>query len=258
MEAKVIQKLFPKLISAISTCAQNVSDHCFSESLIEETTWKKVLESAGTDKARILISAVRETVDRNPTCFNVFVNILEKTLPSIDDPLLKAMKAAVTSNTSEVAIKESQIPSLPNSPDSTATKKSDTCQLQQTANPSSEGDFILNRCYDLALKGAEESKSVTSESAFSERATSDTPKTVFESSESQHGQIAVSVITDYHRGTLVPNQSCILYVQGEGDVESAMTPTSKQHHDFDNSNELSAVQVQGEYQVKLNQDIEVC
>ena len=123
MEAKVIQKFFPTLISAIGTCVQNVSDHCFSESLIEETTWKKVLESAGTDKARILMSAVRDTVDRNPTCFNVFVNVMEKTLPSIDDPLLKAMKAAMTGNTREVATEESQISSPPNSPDSNTTKK---------------------------------------------------------------------------------------------------------------------------------------
>ena len=130
--------------------------------------------------------------------------------------------------------------------------------MQQAAKPLSAGDFIHNRHHDLALNEAEEPESVTSESTCFEGATSDMTKPVFESSESQHDQIAIRKITsrDYHRGTLIPNQSCTLHVQGVEDVEGAMTPTSRQHHNSDNSNEFSA-QVQ-EYQVKLNQDIEVC
>ena len=267
MEAKVIQQFFPKLISAVGACVQNVSDHCFSESMIEETTQRKVLESAGTDadKARILMCAVRDTVARNSTCFNVFMNVLEKVLPRVDDSLLKAMKAAVTSNISD--IEESQIPSplksqiTCGSSDSTAAKNSDICQLQPSSKPSSEGDFIH---YDHALKGAEESDSMTSATSEDAAPNIQCHEVNAASSELSHSQVAGTMITfaDCHKGTLVLNQSCTLHAQGEETVQSStlykMTQTNKEYHDTDNRNELSVVQVQGEYQVKSNQDFEVC
>ena len=104
----------------------------FLNSLIEETTQRKVLESAGTDadKARVLMAAVRDSVARNPTYFNVFVSVLEKVLPGVDDSLLKAIKAAVASNINEV--EELEIPSptqsqtVCESSDSTAAPRSET------------------------------------------------------------------------------------------------------------------------------------
>lgn len=136
MEAKVIQQLFPKLISAVAPCVQDVSDHCFSKSLIDKTTHEKVLQSVlpVKDKARILVSTVQDTVARNPKSdsFNVFMNVLEEVLPSADVSLLKE---AVTSSLSEVEHLSSQTPS-----------DSDPSQLQQPiSKPSSKGDFIHNR-----------------------------------------------------------------------------------------------------------------
>ena len=114
MEAKVIQRLFPELISAIGSCVQNASDHCFSQSLIGDATHRKVLESAGTDqdKARILMSAVRENVARDHTCFQKFITVLENILPQgVGDPLLKKIKeVAMASNVHEVGADELQIP----------------------------------------------------------------------------------------------------------------------------------------------------
>jgi hypothetical protein len=182
MEAKIIQKFFPELISAVGACVQTVSDHCLSKGLIEDTTRTKVLalESAVTekDKTRILMCAVRDTVARNPTCFNVFITVLEKVLPSVDDPLLKAMKAAVTSEVEHVSPPKFQI-----------TSDSDTCQLRPTSDPSSKSDFIHNRHHDQALKWPEELDSV-SDSVFSEGATTSCifntgPKTALESSATQ-------------------------------------------------------------------------
>ena len=257
MEAKVIQKFFPRLISAVAACVQNVSDHYFSESLIEDTTHRKVLESADTekDRTRILICTVRDTIARNPECFNVFMNVLEKVLPSVDDSLLKAMKAEVTSSLSEV-----EHLSPPKFQNACGSSDSDTSQLQQpTSEPSSKGDFIH---HNQAVKGPEESDSMITVSVISEGATciSDTPTTALESSESSHSQIADAMTTsesaDDHICTLVLNQSCTLHSQGEEAVEgtifSRMTQTSI---NSDNGNESSATQVQGEYRVEPS---EVC
>ena len=258
MEAKVIQKFFPQLISAVAACVKNVSDHCFSESLIEDTTHRKVLESAGTekDKARILICAVKETVARNPECFNVFVNILEKVLPSVDDSLLIAMKAAVSSSSSEI-----EHLSPPKFRNACGSSDSDTSQLQQpTSEPSSKGDFIH---HDQAVRRPKESDSIITVSVISEEATctiSDMSTTTLESSESSHSQIAGAMTAsdsdDDHIGTLTLNQSCTLHAQGEEAVEGAifsqMTQTSISS---DDGNELSATQVQGVDRVESS---EVC
>lgn len=266
MEVKVIQQFFPDLISVVGTCVQNVSDHCFSKGLIEETTQRKIVELAGTDteRARTLILAVRASIARNSKSFTLFMNVLEKVLPSVDEPLLNAMKTAVTSCTSEVI--DSQIPSLPHSQIACGlsdSKTLDTCQLQpSTSEPSSGSDFIGNGHYDQAIKGAKESDSTISESATSEYTTTDVPKTriciALESSESSHNEVTDDVITSAD-GTHVPKQPHIPHLQGEEAVESAMlskmTQTSKQHHDSDNG---TVVQVQRENQVKLHQDFEVC
>ena len=264
MEAKVIQQFFPNLISAVGACVQNVSDHCLAEGLIEKTTQEKVLESAGTEagKARILMCAVRDTITRNPTCFDVFINVLEEVLPRVDYSLLKAMKAAMTSNISDV--EESQIPSplksqiTCGSSDSTAAKNSDICQLQPSSKPSSEGDFIH---YDHAVKGIDEESDSTT-SAISEDAASNIQchKVNTASSESSHSQVAGIMITyaDCHKGTAVLNQSCTLHAQAEEAVQGAtLCKITQTSNNSDDSNELSVVEVQGEYLVKLNQDFEV-
>ena len=254
MEAKAIQKFFPDLISAVGTCVQNVSDCCFSESLIEETTHRKVLELASTDadKARILMVAVRESVARNPSCFGVFVSVLKKVLPGVDDPLLKAIKAAVDSNVNEV--EEPQIPSVPlsqtvcGSSDSTAAPRSETYQSELKC---------IHKGYTHALKGAEESDSMTS--AISEDMIPNNMHQVA-SSELSDNQIAVTMITstDIHQDTFVPNQS---YIQTEeaaqGVLLCKMIQTDTQFHNSNGSNESSVVEVQGDYKMKSNQDFEV-
>ncbi len=240
----------------MGACIQTVSDHCFSENLIEETIQEKVIESVGTDKdkARILILAVRASVARNPKCFNIFMNVLEKVLPRVNGPFLKTMKEAVTS---EVEL-----------PPKLISSDSDTCQLQPTSDPTS--DFVHNYGHhNQALKGSEDCDSVTSAvmSVMSEGAAtciSDKPKTALESSESSHSQVADTIIisesSDDHTDTLFLNQSFTLHAQGEeaAHVESAILGKMTQAStNSDDGNELSATLAQGEYQVESNQDIEV-
>jgi hypothetical protein len=247
-------KVLPQLISAVAACVQGVSDHCFSEDLIEETIHEKVTESVGTDKekARTLILAIRTSVARNPNCFNVFMNVLENVLPSVNGPFLKAIKDAVTSEVEP--------------PPKLISSDSDTCQLQPISDRKS--DFVHNCGHHDEEPEESDSVHVTSVvmSVISEGATciSDTPKTALESSESFHSQVAgpVAMITsksaDDHIGTLIQNLS--VHPQDEeaveGAVHSKMTQTST---DVDGNHESSATQVQGEYhdQVESNQDVEV-
>ena len=253
MEAKAVQKFFPKLVSAVGTCVQNVSDHCFSEYLIEGTTHRKVRESASTDadKARILMAAVWESVARNPTCFNVFVSVLEKVLPGVDDSLLKAIKAAVASNINEV--EELQIPSPTQSQTVCESSDSTTAPRSET----DQGDSFIHKGHTHALKGAKKLDSMTS--AVSEDMTSNN----MHSSELSDSQVALTMVTstDAHEDIPVLNQSHTLCVQAKEAVQGAllceMMQMDTQRHNSNDSNESSVVEVQGDYQVKSNQDFKV-
>ena len=270
MEAKAIQQFFPQLASAIGICVQSVSDHCFSKGLIEETTQKKVLELAGTDteKARILMLAVRDSVTRNPTCFNIFMNILEKILPGVDCSLLKTIKEAMASNINKVEKLPFPLPTKSHtSSNSTAVQT----KFQPSSEPSSVGDWCEfhheGQHHDHALKGAEESDSVAS--VISEDIPSNRHGTA--SSELSYGQLVKIADTsipqaDHHKVTFVQYFShCTLHVQGEESAQGAvlrkMTQTGTQyHHDSnDSSNDVpgSVVEIQGEDKIQSDLDCEV-
>ena len=56
MEAEIFKQFLPDLVRAISDNVLSVSDQCLAKGLITESTYKKVLESGGTneDRARTL------------------------------------------------------------------------------------------------------------------------------------------------------------------------------------------------------------
>ena len=241
MEAKIILQNLPQLISAVSACVQSVSDHCFSGSLIEETTYRKIMESVGTDteKARILILAVRDSVVRNPTCFSIFMNTLEKVLPGVDDSLMKAMKLRVTHGSVE----------------STEAPSSETCQIQPSSKPLLESDL------------QEFSQVIEQHNALKGIADSDSMCEVI-SSEHNSRQLSVKIAdpmitpADHNKVTLLQYfNHCTLQVQAEeipqGAMLCKMTQTALQHYNSDDNNEMSIIEVQAEDQVKSDQDCEV-
>ena len=96
MEAEIIKRHIPHLVTAISDVVQPVSDQCLAKGLIPDSVYKRVLESGETseDKARTLILAVRRSTERDATrCFELFLNILKEKLPfGSGDPLLRKIR----------------------------------------------------------------------------------------------------------------------------------------------------------------------
>ena len=95
MEAEVIKRFLPDLVKAVGDCVQITSDLCFSKGLITETTHTAVLKPGDTnpDKARTLILALRNRIERDTRCFKLFLNILDEVFPNgSDDSLLITMR----------------------------------------------------------------------------------------------------------------------------------------------------------------------
>ena len=95
MEAEVITSFIPELVAAVSDCVPSVSDQCLAKGLIPESSYRKVLELGGTseEKTRNLILAVKKSTETDSRCFEMFLNILEQTLPyQTKGSLLSAMK----------------------------------------------------------------------------------------------------------------------------------------------------------------------
>ena len=83
MEAEVIKRHIPELVTAISDCVQPVSDQCLAKGLIPDSVYNQVLESGGTseDKARTLILAVKKSIERDSRCFELLLKVLEEMFP---------------------------------------------------------------------------------------------------------------------------------------------------------------------------------
>ena len=73
----------PKLVTAISDCVIDVSNHCLAKGLIADDTYDQMLslEKLSKYKATILVRAVRCAVQINSDCFETFLDVLNVTLP---------------------------------------------------------------------------------------------------------------------------------------------------------------------------------
>ena len=102
MEAEIITKFLPDLVTAISDCVQPVSDQCLAKGLIPDSVYKRVLESGGTseDKARTLILAVKTSTETDSKCLEIFLNVLDEQLPyGIKDKPLSKIRNEITVRT---------------------------------------------------------------------------------------------------------------------------------------------------------------
>ena len=103
MEAEVIQSFIPDLVTAVSDSVLSVSDQCLAKGLINETVYKRVLESGGTseDKARTLILAVKKSTETDSRCLEILLNILDQELPfAIRENLLSKIRKELTEKAS--------------------------------------------------------------------------------------------------------------------------------------------------------------
>ena len=83
MEAEVIKRFLPDLVTAISDNVQSVSDQCLAKGLITKPVHERVLESGGTskDRARTLLVAVQNSTETDSMCLEILLSILEQELP---------------------------------------------------------------------------------------------------------------------------------------------------------------------------------
>ena len=99
MEGEVINSFLPDLVTAVSDSVLTVSDQCLAKGLINETVYRRVLESGGTneDKARTLILAVKKSTETDSRCLEILLNILEQELPfAIRENLLSKIRKELT------------------------------------------------------------------------------------------------------------------------------------------------------------------
>ena len=104
MAAKVITSFLPDLVTAVSDCVQSVSDQCLAKGLIPDAVYKRVLESGATseDKARTLVLAVKKSTETDESCFELFMNALEKELPlAIKNSVVLPMRKAFSEKASQ-------------------------------------------------------------------------------------------------------------------------------------------------------------
>ena len=113
MEAEIVNKFLPNLVTAISDNVQSVSDQCLAQGLITEYTYKKVLESGGTseDRARTLILAMKNSTETDSRCLEILLGILDEKLPyTIKNKLLSEIRKEVTekANTCRAVVPSAQ------------------------------------------------------------------------------------------------------------------------------------------------------
>ena len=95
MEARVIKNFFPELVTAIGDCIHSMSDQCLAKGLLSDSTYRKILQSTGTndDKARILLLSILSIIEGDHTCFEIFLSALNESLPlGSTNHILSAMK----------------------------------------------------------------------------------------------------------------------------------------------------------------------
>ena len=103
MEGEVINSFLPDLVTAVSDSVLSVSDQCLAKGLINETVYKRVLESGRTseDKARTLILAVKKSTKTDSRCLEILLNILDQELPfAIRENLLSKIRKELTEKAS--------------------------------------------------------------------------------------------------------------------------------------------------------------
>ena len=99
MAAQILQEFTPKLVTAFSSCIQSLLDQFLAKGLITDEAYDKILEStsqSSKDKARIVLSDIKDVVRTEEDCFLTVLSILkeifgnkDKLVSDIEDQYLK-------------------------------------------------------------------------------------------------------------------------------------------------------------------------
>ena len=113
MEAEVIKRFLPDLVTAISDNVPSVSDQCLAKGLIAKQVHERVLESGETskDRARTLLLAVQNSTETDSRCLEIFLSILDEVLPRANRvKLLSDIRKEVTEkvNTCKAVVPSAQ------------------------------------------------------------------------------------------------------------------------------------------------------
>ena len=94
MELRVLQSFTENLVTAIKGSINAINGQCHGKGLISEETHSHILHSPDTngDKARYLLEAVTNCVKNDPSCFETFMDILDKELPDRGKKILSDIK----------------------------------------------------------------------------------------------------------------------------------------------------------------------
>ena len=112
-EIKVLQKFTPQLVSEVSSCGiLAVSDQFLAEELITDGVYKRILESdrSNADKVRILLSAVKDAIHTDSSCFETTLSIL-KALPLCSSKLMLDIETEYQKFTSQGSLKRNCVTS---------------------------------------------------------------------------------------------------------------------------------------------------
>ena len=81
----IIEMFTKELISAMSTSIKTVCDQCRASGLISRETYRRLHKTTSNireDKAKILLQEVKEIIKNDDRCFNLFLTILNRNLPT--------------------------------------------------------------------------------------------------------------------------------------------------------------------------------
>ncbi len=72
-------RLFSKLVADLSSNVKTMSDQCLSVGLISMETYEEIHQRdlTGSDRSRILLSAVGRSISRDENCIHLFTSVLE-------------------------------------------------------------------------------------------------------------------------------------------------------------------------------------
>ena len=109
MAAKVINRFRPDLVTAVSDCVHSVLDQCLAKGLIPDSAYKTILDSRenGENKARSLIQAVKNSIERDSSCFDLFISILKQEVPRCSRIIEQITRKEPTDCTSLVSVHNS-------------------------------------------------------------------------------------------------------------------------------------------------------
>ena len=90
MAAQILQEFTPKLVTAFGPRIQSLLDQLLAKGLITDEVYQRVLESnvSSKDKARNVLSAIKNVIETEDNCFLRVLSILKEIFGSEDKLVL--------------------------------------------------------------------------------------------------------------------------------------------------------------------------